>query len=756
MAAGAEIARLFATIGADVTGLTKGLATADSKLNQAAGKMKSVGKTLTMGVTAPILGAAAAAVKLGVDLDREMRNIQSVSKGTDAEIGALADTFVDMSTDITKTTDSAVGLAQGFYDIQGSGFAGADAMMVLEASTMAASAGLTSTEVAAKAVSSVLNAYGAEAESAGAMADLLFRTVDVGVGTFEELSNAIGYVVGTASQAGIGFDEVSAALATASKQGISFDKGARALNMLLLAFIKPSEDMAAALQSIGYESGQAAMDALGLGGTLQALEAAGYGGTEGLASLGLSSMALRGALALTGEGADMFAGDLDAMKTASEGAGATQDAFYIQTESVAMQLENAANKAAALGLGFREVLLPALLSVLDVAGGWLDKLLAMDDHTKKVVVVVLALAAALGPVLIVVGQIMTAIAALTPIITAVGTVIGVLLSPIGLVVAAIVALALAWKNNWFGIQEKVAFAKEVIGAVFDELVDMAHDVWDGIKRGLSKLGDIVHMITHPFETAINMVNKVLKRGSPSKVFEEIGNSIMDGLKSPIVARGPEIIDALKGLGVNMVAAAQGIADEALTVLEGTGAIPGGGAGGGGAAPAGGGAGGGGATGFALNIGTYDEQAISQMIGSALAVANKMAIGDTQLADAMRGSLKKNVGFYAEQLGLSVSELGDKLKQDWQQRGWDQWFGDMGIGTKDIFGFARGGIVPGPIGRPQLAVVHGGEPIGKDYVGRGAQQRGGDIVINLDGREIARATAPYRADELQRKGVRLLG
>lgn len=442
-----DTARIRTPITADNTqflkALDQSLGGVRSFADKASAAMKKAGKTLSLAVTAPILGAAAAAVKMGVDLDREMRNIQSVSKSTDTELAALSDTFVDMSTDITKTTDTAVGLAAGFYDIQGSGFAGAAGMQVLEAATKAASAGLTSTEVASGALTASLNAYGQGAESAQSFSDLLFRTVDVGVGTFEELSNSIGYVVGTAAQAGVGFDEVSAALATASKQGISFDKGARAINMLLLALIDPSKEMADALGEIGYKSGQAALDAMGLGGTLQALEAAGYGGTEGLASLGLSSMALRGALALTGEGADMFAGDLNAMKTASEGAGATQEAFAIQTKSVAMQMANAKNKLMALALGFSEMLLPPLLEALGVAGQWLDKLLAMDDHTKKVILVVAGLAAALGPALMIMGTIVSTVGALVPLFSAMAGGISLAVTAVGILTSAATTLGAA-------------------------------------------------------------------------------------------------------------------------------------------------------------------------------------------------------------------------------------------------------------------------------------------------------------------------
>jgi len=402
-----------------------------------------LGKTLTRNVTLPLLAIGTAAVMMATDMDREMRNIQSISKATDTDIAALSQTFVDMSTDLTVTTDSAVKLAEGFYTIQGSGFAGADAMTVLEVATKAASAGLTDTEVAAKAVTSALNAYGESADQAAEYADLMFRTVDIGVGTFEELSSSLGYVVGTASQAGISFDEISAALSTMSKQGIEFHKGGRALNMLLLALIKPSEELADALLDIGYESGQAALDALGLAGTLQALEQAGYGGTEGFAALGLSSMALRSALALTGTGADMFAEDLAAMQTASEGAGAAQEAFAIQTQSFSAQLANFKNIIYEAGITLGNILLPVLSDLLNYIKPLIQRFSELDPEILKIIVAVAGLAAAAGPVLLILGQMAIAIGALGPVFSLMASAIGLAVTQVGILTGAATMLQAA-------------------------------------------------------------------------------------------------------------------------------------------------------------------------------------------------------------------------------------------------------------------------------------------------------------------------
>lgn len=381
---------------------TRIFARTNSALGQLGQQAHAVGRDLTVGLTLPIVGMGTAAVKAAGDLDQGMKNIQSISKQTDRDINALSDSFVDMSTDLSQTTDSAAGLASAFYDIQGSGFAGADAMRVLEAATMAASAGLTKTDVAAEAVSAKLNAYGETAAMAEETSDKMFRTVDRGVGTFSELANALGYVVGTAAQAGVSFDDVSGALSTMSKQAINFQMGARALNNLLIALITPSDEMAAALNEIGFASGQAALDSLGLAGVLRELERAGYGGTEGLASLGLSTYALRAALALTGEGARSYAEDVDAM---ADSTGAAQEAFDIQTKSFNAQWMNLRNTltAGVIPAGtmlIRDVLIPMGKEITPIVRSIAD----LDPATLRWALRLAAVAMAAGPVLTITGR----------------------------------------------------------------------------------------------------------------------------------------------------------------------------------------------------------------------------------------------------------------------------------------------------------------------------------------------------------------
>ncbi len=261
-------AQLLVKIGADTSDAEQGMSRVSRSLQSFGADAMKAGGVLSAAVTAPLALMGKSAVQAATDLDREMRNIQSISKQTDTEIAALSDTFVRMSMDASITTDSAVKLAAGFYDIQGSGFAGAAAMQVLEASTKAASAGLTDTDVAAKAITATLNAYGYGADQATRVSDVLFKTMDIGVVTFDELAQNLGDIVGTAAIAGVSIEELGAAYATMTKAGIGAAESSTALNQLMLSFISPSKQAAEMAATLGIDLSAAALQSKGLGGAM--------------------------------------------------------------------------------------------------------------------------------------------------------------------------------------------------------------------------------------------------------------------------------------------------------------------------------------------------------------------------------------------------------------------------------------------------------------------------------------------------------
>ena len=217
-------------------------------------------------------------------------------------IESLSTTYGKATSDISK----------GLYDILSAAFAAEDAMNLLNTSIKASIAGLSDVRTAVQIFTTVLNAYGMSAEQATHVSDVLFQAVIRGKFQFAELEQALGYVVPIAAQAGIGIEELTAALSTATRHGLHLDMTARGLALAIQNIINPSEGAAKAARKYGIEMNGLAIRVLGLKGWFDELkEATDKYGKGVIGELIPNMRSVRVAMVLAGEeGAKGFADDL--------------------------------------------------------------------------------------------------------------------------------------------------------------------------------------------------------------------------------------------------------------------------------------------------------------------------------------------------------------------------------------------------------------------------------------------------------------
>lgn len=337
----------------------------------------SLGSRLAKGAKygALAMGAlGAVSVKTAVDFDKSMRNVNSIAQLSEKQLAKLEDQVKSLA---GRTAQSPQTLAEGLYDLVSSGFDANESMKVLAASAKAATAGLTTTEVSTKAVAASLNAYRMPASRAKQVSDVLFRTVDRGVVSFEELSSTIGDVLPFASSLGVKLNEVGAATATMTKAGISPAETMTRLKAIMSSLLKPSEALTATLKQMGYESGEQIIKAKGLEGTLLALAKATGGSKTEMAALFPNIRALGGALALTGENAGAAKKDLDQLR---DSAGATNRALAEQSKSVAFQWNKLKAQAQTLAIDIGDKVIPALRDMLEILT---NPKLTLDEKISK-------------------------------------------------------------------------------------------------------------------------------------------------------------------------------------------------------------------------------------------------------------------------------------------------------------------------------------------------------------------------------------
>lgn len=285
------------------------------------------GATKTAGVGILALAAATVyAIKTSGDFERQMRNVNSIAKLSEDGYHKLSKSVLDLS---GETAQAPKVLAEGMYQLVSSGFDATDSLTILRASAKAATAGLTDTATATKAVAAVLNAYRLPADQASKVSDILFETVNRGVLTFAELSKEIGTVLPFAAALHVSLPQVGAAISTMTKEGISAPETMTRIKQAMVSIIKPSADMKKAIVATGASSGQALVQQKGFQGALEAILKTTNGSKESLAKLFPNIRALGGVLALTGKNAKSAAGDLKAFQDTT---GATKQVFDEQAK----------------------------------------------------------------------------------------------------------------------------------------------------------------------------------------------------------------------------------------------------------------------------------------------------------------------------------------------------------------------------------------------------------------------------------------
>lgn len=437
------------------------------------------GRTLTTNLTLPILATAGLLTKTSMDMGRAMGQVATLIPGQEKRVAELK-TFVEETAMATgKSTDD---LATATYQsISLLGDAAGKTETFIATASKAAVAGQSSVTDAVNLIGGVLRAYNMDIEESSRVSDLLFTTVKLGATTFPELASSMGRVLGMGASLKVPLEDITAAFATLTGTTGNTAEVSTQLANVLNKFLQPTQTMEKALSALGFSSGKAMLASKGLAGSLKILKQ--YSELTGvpIAELFPDVEGLRAALALTGANAEKFTENLDAMRGA---AGATDEAFKAQTEGVgeaAYTWDKFQQKLKVIAIRAGDEVAPAFIKILDSLNPLLNAIVRgikwfsnLPQPIQTTALAGLGLAAALGPVTMIIGNLGMMVTALGPRLVMLGTkvlslamssqtltsiIVGLrmtlsaMLGPVGLIITGVGLLYTAWTRNWFGIRD---------------------------------------------------------------------------------------------------------------------------------------------------------------------------------------------------------------------------------------------------------------------------------------------------------------
>lgn len=133
--------------------------------------------------------------------------------------------------------------------------------------------------------SGTLNAFGKSANDAEEVFAKFFVTIKQGRVVGQELAQGYGTIAPLAAKLGVELEEVNAALATVTIGGVAADKAFTQLRGVFNSFLKPTDEMTAAMKELGFANGQQLLQAYDLQEALRLVASTTDGSAEAIATL---------------------------------------------------------------------------------------------------------------------------------------------------------------------------------------------------------------------------------------------------------------------------------------------------------------------------------------------------------------------------------------------------------------------------------------------------------------------------------------
>jgi len=468
-------------ITADASGVEKAVSDADQELGalsdraEATGKrMQSAGRTMTMGISAPLAAMGGVAVRQSAKFDQAMQKSIAVIGDVD---GAMRENLEQTAREVAKTTTrSHQEAADSYYYLASAGLDAAEAMEAMPQVAAFAEAGQMNMADATDVATNVMSAYGLEAENMSRVTDVMTETVTNHNQTMEGMSAAFRNAAPAAASMGVELDELAALTGRLGDVGIQGAEAGTALNSMMRRFSKRSGEAGQVLDELNIQTTDAQGNLLPLTEIFAQLEEEQLTAAESSALFGRQTAAGNALLDAGAENLDEY------RQKINESEGATEDMAETQRETLNAELQQTRSQLNDAAITIGADVMPMVSTLAGHVGTAADAFSGLSDRQQTAVVAAGALGVAIPPLIWGLGTLVTSASALSgayatlagvslstlvPSLGAVSTAgiatqvaLGPITVPIWAIIAAIGALVgataglwYAWDNNVLGIRD---------------------------------------------------------------------------------------------------------------------------------------------------------------------------------------------------------------------------------------------------------------------------------------------------------------
>jgi TP901 family phage tail tape measure protein len=413
---------LLVRLRANTTDFSTKMAAAGKRMQTFGTNMSALGSKIAIGLGVPLALIGAKAAKSAMEVETNFAHIRGLVGASQETLDQFANSM-DGIGKVTGKTGSELSKAAFFITSAGlKGERAAAGVEALKASALGAAAGLGDTAVVADAATSAMNAYGEANMSAEQAVAILVGTVREGKAEASSIAPVLGRLLPVASELGVGFDQVGAALAAMTRLGFDAATSATSIRATMVAMLKPAQQAEEALEEYGlsFADLRKELREKGMISVLMKLKNAFGENETAMAQVFPNVRALAGILSLVGENAEaseqVFA---SLAKTTKKD---LYDAFEAVENTARMNLDKAMQAISSTFRKLGEDILPVVIPMIQGIASWIQKagdvFQNLNPRIQQAIIVFGAVVTVLGPVLVILGALISSIGTITTAVAA--------------------------------------------------------------------------------------------------------------------------------------------------------------------------------------------------------------------------------------------------------------------------------------------------------------------------------------------------
>jgi len=391
-------------LGLDSRQFQKGINKAQKSLSKFGNRAKRAGKSMSTSLTAPLLGIAAVAGKTFMDFEQAMLKVKAISGATGQQFKALEADAKRLGSTTMFTASQVAGLQ---LELSKLGLTPEEINNSTESILALAQATDSDLAQSATVAAKTMQAFGMEASDMTKIADIMADSFSSSALDMAKFETAMSSVAPVAKQAGADLEQTTAILGVLVNNGVEASTAGTALRNIFLDLAKEGMTMGEAMDQINNSTNPLATS----------MEMFGKRGATVATILANNGQAIQD---LTDDFRDSEGEAKSMAEIMDSGLGGAMRKLQSQLEGVGIQLG--------------EILLPIFQKVIGFVSKGASAFSNLSSSQQGLIVAAGAAAASIGPLLTLFGTI--------------GSVLAAVISPVGLVVAAVVGAAILIVKNW--------------------------------------------------------------------------------------------------------------------------------------------------------------------------------------------------------------------------------------------------------------------------------------------------------------------